>query len=189
MLRACRVLLQPTVFVNSLLLIDSTALQQTFTEECRAYLEEGGTLKLRLPEKNETNETNDKKKKIFQELEEKATIVRNDEGKFGLRWEKEGEEDCFDNDCVKQFVEEAAKDFLEKYELPGNDKAKYYSYVTYYPQGVCYPQGEKQPSLSSYISKARADAAAAAGGGRGHTRDYLAEGHGAGACALFSSLS
>jgi len=84
-------LLQPTVFVNSLLLIDSTALQQTFNDECRAYLEEGGTLKLKLPEKNGTSN-----RKI--ELKEVATIIRK-EGKFGLRWENTGEE-FFDNDCV-----------------------------------------------------------------------------------------
>ena len=84
-------MLQPTVFVNSLLLIDSTALQQTFNDECRAYLEEGGILKLKLPEKNETSN-----RKI--ELKEEATIIRK-EGKFGLRWENTGEE-FFDNDCV-----------------------------------------------------------------------------------------
>jgi hypothetical protein len=196
MLRTCRDLLQPTVFVISLLLIDSTALQQTFTEECKAYLEEGGTLKLRLSEKN-------KKQRI--ELEEKATIVQIDAGNFGLRWEQEGEEFSDDKqlshkNCVMKFVKKAAAKVLaafpEKYELPGDDHKKHYTYVTYYPQGVYYPQGEKPPSLSSYISKARdaaaaaaADAAAAEGAGGGHTREYLAEGHGAGACALFSSLS
>jgi hypothetical protein len=180
MLRACRVLLQPIVFVIRLLLIDSTALQQTFTEECNAYLEVGGTLKLRLSEKN-------KKQRI--ELEEMATIVQIDGGKFGLRWEKEGEEACCfsDDDCVKNFVKKAAAkvldDFPEKYDSPKDDCKKYYTYVTY------NPQGEKPQPLSSYIFKARADAAAAAGGGGGHTREYLAEGHGAGACPLFSSLS
>jgi len=181
MLRTCRVLLQPIVFVICLLLIDSTAFQQTFTEECTAYHLKGGTLKLRLSEKNE-------KQRI--ELEDKATIVQIDAGKFGLRWEKEGEEACFfsDDNCVKKFVEKAAAKVLtafpEKYESPKDEGKKYYTYVTYYPQGE-KPQGEKPQSLSSYISKARGEAAAAAAA----AEEYLAEGHEAGSCPLFSSLS
>jgi hypothetical protein len=178
MLRTCRVLLQPIVFVISLLLIDSTALQQTFTEECTAYHLKGGTLKLRLSEKNE-------KQRI--ELEEKATIVQIDVGKdfvgsksakkFGLRWERESEEACFfsDDNCVKKFVEMAAAKVLaafpEKYESPKDDGIKHYTYVTYNLQGV------KPQPLSSYISKARAAAAAASAS----AWEYLAEGHWAGA--------
>jgi len=180
MLRTCRVLLQPIVFFNCLFLIDS-ALQQTFTEECTAYHLKGGTLKLRLSEKNE-------KQRI--ELEDKATIVQIDAGKFGLRWEKEGEEACFfsDDNCVKKFVEKAAAKVLtafpEEYESPKDEGKKYYTYVNYYPEGE-KPQGEKPQSLSSYISKARGEAAAAAAA----AEEYLAEGHGAGSCPLFSSLS
>ena len=183
MLRNCRVLLRPIFFVISLLLIDCTVLQQTFTEECTAYHLKGGTLKLRLSEKN-------KKQRI--ELEEMATIVQIDGGKFGLRWEKEGEKACFfsDDNCLKQFVEKAAAkvlaDLSGKYESPQEDGKKYYTYLTYYPQGE-KPQGEKPQSLSSYIAKekqARGEAAAAAA-----AEEYLAEGHGAGSCPLFSSLS
>jgi hypothetical protein len=179
MLRNCRVLLQPTVFVVSLLLIDFTALQQTFSVECTAYHLKGGTLKLRLSEKN-------KNQRI--ELEEKATIVQIDGGKFGLRWEKEGEEACFfsDDNCVKKFVEKAAAKVLavfpEKYDSPKDDGKKHYTYVSY------NLQGEKPQPLSSYISKARADAAAAAGGGGGHTRGFVAGGPGAGGVALLASI-
>ncbi len=175
-------MLQPIVFVISLLLIDTTALQQTFTEECTAYHLKGGTLKLRLSKKNE-------KQRI--ELEDKATIVQIDAGKFGIRWEKEGEEACFfsDDNCVKKFVEKAAAKVLaafpQKYESPKDEGKKYYTYVTYYPQGE-KPQGEKPQSLSTYISKARGEAAAAAAAA---AEEYLAEGHGAGSCPLFSSLS
>ena len=140
-------MLQPIVNVISLLLIDSTALQQSFTQECEAYLEEGGTLVLRLPKKN-----GEKKNKI--ELEEKATIVQNLEHKFGLSWGKDGEEVCFDNDCVKKFVEKAAKG-REDYALE-NDRVKYYSYVTYYDL-----RGKKIGPLDKHIVKARQKAEAA----------------------------
>jgi hypothetical protein len=151
MLRNCRVLLRPIVFVISLLLIDCTALQQTFTEECTAYsIKKGDTLKLKLPEKPSM-------KKI--ELEEKATIVRNAEGKFGLRWGKEGEEACFDDNCVKKFVDNAAAKivaaFPAKYEYPNEKEGKkHYTYVNY--NGV---------TLRTYIDnflKARGDGAAPA---------------------------
>lgn len=65
-------------------------MQQTFNDECRAYLEEGGILKVKLPEKNKTSN-----RKI--ELKEEATIIRK-EGKFGLRWENNGKE-FFDNEA------------------------------------------------------------------------------------------
>ncbi len=164
-------MLQPIVFVIRLLLIDSTALQQTFNDECRAYLEEGGILKLKLPEKNETSN-----RKI--ELKEEATIIRK-EGKFGLRWENNREE-FFDNDCVRQFVEKASETVRETHKLPDKDRTKYYSCVNY------YVGGEAKHALDKYI-KARREASAVAAAGDGG--EYLAEGQGAGACALFSSLS
>ncbi len=146
-------------------------MQQTFNDECRAYLEEGGILKVKLPEKNTTSN-----RKI--ELKEEATIIRK-EGKFGLRWENNGKE-FFDNDCVKQFVVWASETVRETHKLPDNDRTKYYSCVNY------YVGGKPKHALDKYIKARREASAVAAPGDRG---EYLAEGQGAGACALFSFLS